>query len=179
MKPEAKQKKKRENRKQRATNRRNKNKSRGKPSKTPKQPKAKEATSTPTPEIVPSKLNKNLMQVQKAKVTAVKKAARPILKKKVKLLSEKKFKELRFKMQLHITISQKERDVYRTICVAQVEEIFGLSVLLLFSHDLTINHSIIHSMFLSSIPRTSCTLCIHTCRNNTHRTETHEVHLNA
>ena len=85
-------------------------KSQAKPSKQqPKRSKATRSASISTPEIVPSKQR---LQVQKAEVTAVKKAARPIIKKKVKLMSEKKFKALEFKMQLHITISKKEREIY-------------------------------------------------------------------
>jgi hypothetical protein len=85
-------------------------KSQAKPSKQqPKRSKATRSASISKPEIVPSKQR---LQVQKAEVTAVKKAARPIIKKKVKLMSEKKFKALEFKMQLHITISKKEREIY-------------------------------------------------------------------
>ena len=50
-------------------------------------------------------------------VTAVKKSARtkvaPVLvKKNIKMMSEKKFKALRFRMRLHIEISSKEREMY-------------------------------------------------------------------
>ena len=50
------------------------------------------------------------------KVTAVKRTA-PIMKKKVRLMSEKKFEALRFKMRLNITITKKERDTYKEQCV--------------------------------------------------------------
>ena len=50
------------------------------------------------------------------KVTAVKRTA-PIMKKKVRLMSEKKFEALRFKMRLNITITKKERDAYKEQCV--------------------------------------------------------------
>ena len=41
-------------------------------------------------------------------------AKKPAFKKKnVKMMSEKKFKALQFKMRLNITISQKEREIYQ------------------------------------------------------------------
>ena len=66
----------------------------------------KQAAPNPPPSLV---IASKSVPSKKTSTTAKKPAFK---KKNVKIMSEKKFKALQFKMRLNITISQKEREIY-------------------------------------------------------------------
>ena len=84
--------------------------SRSRATPTKKQPRrsVKQAAPNPPPSLAIA--SKSVPPIKKTSTTAKKPAFK---KKNVKMMSEKKFKALRFKMRLNITISQKEREIYQ------------------------------------------------------------------